>query len=95
MSASGNAGRDAPQRGPGRVWARIAQRITRALKGGTCRIEAAILSPSKQRLATCAESKTMLGFRVNQVGAIYDLIDDAIIGRLAEGKRNGSGWVAR
>lgn len=77
------------------IWARIAQRITRALKGGTCRIEAAILSPSKQRLATCAESKTMLGFRVNQVGAIYDLIDDAIIGRLAEGKRNGSGWVAR
>jgi hypothetical protein len=53
------------------------------------------LSPSKQRLATCAENKTMLGFRVHQVGAVYDLIDDAIIGRPAEGKRNGSGWVAR
>ncbi len=76
------------------IWDIVAQRLTRALKGGTCRIEAAILSPSKQCLATCAESKTMLGFRVHQVGAVYDLIDDALIGRLAEGKRNGSGWVA-
>jgi superfamily II DNA or RNA helicase len=76
------------------MWEKIAQRLTRALKGGTCRVEAAILSPSKQRLATCAESKTMLGFRVHQVGAIYDLTDDAIIGRLAEGKRNIEGWNA-
>ena len=77
------------------MWDKIAQRLTRALKGGNCRIEAAILSPSKQRLATCAESKTMLGLRVHQVGAVYDLADDAIIGRLAQGKRNRSGWVAR
>jgi hypothetical protein len=77
------------------LWDRVAQRLTRALKGGKWRIEAATLSPSKQRLATCAESKTMLGFRVNQVGAVYDLIDDAIIGRLAKGKRNGSGWISR
>jgi hypothetical protein len=34
-----------------------------------------------------AESKTLLGFRVHQVGAVYDLIDDMIIGRLAEGSR--------
>jgi hypothetical protein len=25
----------------------------------------------------------MLGLRVHQVGAVYDLVDDAIIGRLA------------
>lgn len=37
----------------------------------------------------------MLGFRVHHVGAVYDLVDNAIIGRLPEGKRNGSGWVAR
>ena len=77
------------------MWDKIAQRLTRALKGGNCRIEAAILSPSKQRLAAWAESKTMLGLRVHQVGAVYDLADDAIIGRLAQGKRNGRGWVAR
>jgi len=77
------------------VWDKVAQRLTRALKGGTCRIEAATLSPSKERLAACAKSKTMLGLRVHQVGAVYDLIDDAIIGRLAEGKRNGNSWVAR
>jgi hypothetical protein len=77
------------------VWDRVAQRVKHALKGGTLRIEAAVLSPSRERLAACAESRTMLGFRVHQVGAVYDLADDAIIGRLAEGKRNSRGWIAR
>jgi superfamily II DNA or RNA helicase len=79
----------------GEIWDKVEHRLTYALKGGACRIEAATLSPSKQRLATCAESKTMLGFRVQQVGAVYDLVDDAIVGRLAQGKRNGSAWIAR
>jgi hypothetical protein len=77
------------------MWERISQRLVRALNGGTCKIEAAVLSPSKQRLATCAESKKMLGLRTHQIGAVYDLIDDVIIGRLAEGKRNGKGWITR
>jgi superfamily II DNA or RNA helicase len=77
------------------IWQKIAQRLAYVLKGGTCRIEAATLSPSKQRLATCAENRTMFGLRVHQIGAVYDLVDDAIIGRLAEGKRNGSSWIAR
>ena len=71
------------------------QRLVRALNGGTCKIEAAVLSPSKQRLATCAEFEKMLGLRTHQIGAVYDLIDDVIIGRLAEGKRNGKGWITR
>ena len=79
----------------GEIWDKIAQRLNLVMKGGKCRIEAAILSPSKKRLATCAEFKTMLGLRVHQIGAVYDLVDDAIVGRLAEGKRNGSGWMAR
>jgi hypothetical protein len=76
------------------IWDKVAGRLTRALKGGSCRIEAAVLSPSKKCLAACAESKAWMGLRVRQVGAVYDVIDDAIIGRLAEGKRNRSGWVA-
>jgi hypothetical protein len=77
------------------MWDRIAQRLKQTLRSGTCRVEAAVLSPSRQRLAACAESRTMLGFRVHQVGAVYDLSDDAVIGRLAEGKRNSRGWIAR
>jgi hypothetical protein len=77
------------------IWDKVTQRLARALKGGNCRIEAATLSPSKDRLATCLENKTLLGFRVHQVGAVYDLTSDTLIGRLAEGKRHGRGWVAR
>jgi hypothetical protein len=68
------------------IWNKVTQRLARALKGGNCRIEAVTLSPSKDRLATCLENKTLLGFRVRQVGAVYDLTGDTIIGRLAEGK---------
>lgn len=76
------------------MWGKIAQRLNFAMKGGKCRVEAAVLSPTRKRLATFAESKKMLGLRVQQVGAVYDLVDDAIIGRLAVGKRGGDGWVA-
>ncbi|MCP3447315.1 SNF2-related protein [Bradyrhizobium sp. CCGUVB14] len=77
------------------VWDRVAGRVTSAVKGRKCRIEAGIMSPSRRYLATCAESKTMLGFRVSHIGAIYDLNDNSIVGRLAEGKRAGGNWKAR
>lgn len=77
------------------LWAKLGVRLSYALKGAKCGVEAAVLSPSKQKLATCSESKTMLGLRVQQVGAIYDLDDDAIVGKLARGKRGAAGWSAR
>ncbi len=76
-------------------WNRVAERIASALKGSKCKIEAAILSPSKRHLAACAESKAFLGLRVSYVGAIYDLADNAIVGRVPEGKRSGGHWAAR
>jgi ERCC4-related helicase len=77
------------------VWDQVAQHLKHTLKGGNCRIEAAVLSPSRQRLAACAQSRTLFGLRVHQIGAVYDLNDGAIIGRLAEGRRGGAGFVAR
>jgi hypothetical protein len=73
------------------LWNHVAERVSSATKGNKCRVEAAILSPSKRHLATCAESKSLFGFRVNHIGAIYDLADNAI----AEGKRSGGNWSAR
>jgi hypothetical protein len=77
------------------LWSRVAERIASALKGSKCKVEAAILSPSKRHLAACAESKTFLGLRVSYVGAIYDLTDSAIVGRVPEGKRSGGNWSVR
>jgi superfamily II DNA or RNA helicase len=77
------------------LWNHVAERVSSATKGNKCRVEAAILSPSKRHLATCAESKSLFGFRVNHIGAIYDLADNAIVGRVAEGKRSGGNWSAR
>jgi superfamily II DNA or RNA helicase len=77
------------------MWDRVAQHLRRALKGGGCRIESAVLSPSRQRLAACAESRTLFGLRVRQVGAVYDVADGAIAGRVARGRRGSGGWAAR
>jgi len=76
-------------------WENIAGRVTAALKGGKCKVEAAALSPAKQHLATCAEVSTFLGMRVQQVGAVYVLADNAVIGRIATGKRGPKGWMER
>jgi superfamily II DNA or RNA helicase len=76
------------------IWLKVAERMTMAVKNGKCKIEAAMLSPSRRHLATCAESKSLLGLRVHQVGAIYDISADAIVGRIAEGKRKDGHWTA-
>jgi hypothetical protein len=75
------------------LWDSIAAGIAAALKGGKCRMEAAILSPTKRHLATCTEVRTFLGIRVRQVGAVYDLGESAIVGRLAMGKRGANSWT--
>jgi superfamily II DNA or RNA helicase len=75
------------------AWDNVAGRIAAALKGGKCKVEAAVLSPAKQHLATCAEASRFLGMRVRQVGAVYALTDDAVVGRVVTGKRGPNGWV--
>jgi hypothetical protein len=77
------------------LWDIAAARIAAALKVGKCRVEAARLSPTRQHLAACSEVKTFLGIRSRQVGGIYDLNEGTIVGRIAEGKRDGDSWVER
>ncbi len=76
------------------LWPQIGERVTLTIKGGKNRVEAAVLSPSKTHLAICSESKTMLGLRVRHLGAMYDLSDSSLVGRVAEGKRQGNVWTA-
>jgi hypothetical protein len=75
------------------LWDNVAPRIAAAVRGAKCRVEAATLSPTKMHLATCSEARTLMGIRVRQVGAVYDLTDTALVGRLAVGKRGPSGWA--
>jgi superfamily II DNA or RNA helicase len=74
------------------VWYDVADRVATATKSGKCSVEAAILSPSSQHLATCSEIKGMLGLRVYQVGALYDLDSNTIVGRVCTGKRGRQNW---
>jgi hypothetical protein len=77
------------------LWDKVAGQVTAALKGGKCRVEAAVLSPAKRHLATCAEAHRFLGIRVRQVGAVYAMDEKTVVGRIASGKRGPRGWVER
>jgi ERCC4-related helicase len=76
------------------LWDSISARIVGALKGGKCKVEAAVHSPANQHLAICSAVSSFFGFRVHQVGAVYDITDSSIVGRLAQGKRGPNGWSA-
>lgn len=77
------------------LWDGVGARVATALRRGKCRIESAVRSPAQRHLATCSEVRTMMGMRVRQVGSIYDIDRNAIIGRLAVGKRGWKNWLER
>ena len=74
-------------------WPLIEQRAVSAIGRGKCKVEAAILSPDEQNLAVVVELRTMLGFKVNQVGFVFNIKDCAIVGRNVCGKRGLDGWA--
>lgn len=78
-----------------KAWGDVTSRVSSALKTKSCKVEAAMLSPAKRYLATCAEVRTLLGLRTRQAGAIYDLAHRSIVGRVAQGKRGTERWEAR
>jgi hypothetical protein len=77
------------------LWDSVGTRVGTALRRGKCRIESAVRSPARRHLATCSEVRTMMGMRVRQIGSIYDLDRNAIVGRVAVGKRGSKNWVER
>jgi hypothetical protein len=61
------------------------------LRASKCRVEAAVLSPTKQHLAFCTEIRTFFGMRVRYAGSIYSIVSREIVGRIAEGKQSPTG----
>jgi hypothetical protein len=72
------------------LWESIAGRVATILDGGRCRVEAALLSPDKKRLALSIEVKTLLGFRIRNAGLIYEIGDAAVIGQIVQGRRTSA-----
>lgn len=74
-------------------WSDVAAKVSAALSGQKCNVEAAVLSPNQECLAVSAEMKTLFGMRVHHVGAAISLPDNAVIGRVVKGKRGRGGWT--
>jgi hypothetical protein len=56
-------------------------------------VEAAVLSPAKQYLATGTEARSFLSIRVREVGAVYAVGKKSVVGRVVTEKRARQGWV--
>lgn len=76
-----------------RIWDTASSKVSGILKKDRCRVESAILSPSRLRLAVCAEVRTWLGLRAQHVGFVYAIDDQSVLGRVIPGQRKSDGWV--
>jgi superfamily II DNA or RNA helicase len=75
------------------LWHVIEQRAGIAIGRGKCKVEAAILSPDQRNLAVALEVRSFLGFKVNHGGFVFNIKDEAVLGRSVLGKRGVDGWV--
>ena len=60
---------------------------------GKCKVEATILSPNEQNLAVVVEVRTLLGFKVNHGGFVFNIKDSVAVGKCVRGKRGVDGWI--
>lgn len=74
------------------VWETVALKTSEALGAKRCRVEASVLSPNGKHLAACVEVRTLLGFRVRQVGVLFELESNSILGRVVQGQRTKNKW---
>lgn len=75
------------------IWSTMMSNLPKNLSGRGCKIESAVLSPDKKKLALCMEIKTLLGLKKRQAGFLYLISDNIIIGRVILGKREPKGWI--
>ena len=73
------------------LWTTVADSVSRIVDGRS-RVEAAILSPSRQHLAVCLETKNWLGLKHRQTGLMYAIRDRETVGRIVMGRRETDGW---
>ena len=73
-------------------WGLIATKVSTILRSKNCKVESAILSPDKKKLAICLEVKTWIGLKVRYAGLLYSIEDANIIGRVVIGKLENNDW---
>lgn len=74
------------------LWDALDGKLSKVLNGKKCKVESTVLSPDHCHIAVCAEVRTLLGLKVNHCGFLYEIDREAIVGRIAIGKRKSDGW---
>lgn len=74
-------------------WGGLADAVQRALGKGNCKVVSAMSSPSSAVILACLEVRTLLGLRTSHAVALYEQDKRRVLGRVALGRRNPSGWA--
>lgn len=74
-------------------WELISTKVSEVIHSKNFKIESAILSPHKKKLAICLEVKTWLGLKVRYAGLIYSINEANIVGRVVIGKVEDNHWL--
>jgi len=73
-------------------WPQIAK-SAEIVTNGKCKIDSAVLSPSKNILGVSVEVRNWMGLKVRNACFLYSLENQSILGRVAIGKRTLGKWV--
>lgn len=74
-------------------WVDVVDSVGSILGNRACVVEGSEISPNEQVLAVCIKVKTLLGLKVRQAGLLYSLTEKSVIGRIAMGRRESTGWI--
>ncbi|MBI2267873.1 MAG: DEAD/DEAH box helicase [Candidatus Blackburnbacteria bacterium] len=77
----------------GETWVAVAEKASTILKMKGCKVESAVLSPDKGKLAVCIEVKTWLGLKVRYAGLVFLIKDEEVIGKISLGRREKGNWL--
>jgi hypothetical protein len=75
------------------MWPIALEKATEGLRTNRCTVVSAVASPNRQRLAVCAELRTMLGLRTQHAGFVFAVDEQTIIGRIPKGRRDSDSWT--
>jgi len=73
-------------------WQEISKSLPKKIQGRGCKIESAVLSPDKKKIAICMEVRTLLGLKKRYAGFLYSLVNQSVLSRITLGRRKSNQW---
>lgn len=75
------------------LWDDIESKSSRQIGARNSKVESTVLSPDGQHIAASLEVRNWLGMNPRHAGCLFNIKNNAVVGRVVVGKRNTDGWL--